>query len=192
MQNHSNDVNAQNKITNEEWRSVVGYEGYYEVSNMGRVKSLARTVPMSDGRKYRVKEKICKTSWNGKYYHAVLSRGGKEETLLTHRLMMEAFHGLDPDKPHCRHMDGNARNNVLSNLEWGTVQENAEDRMRHGTTVKNRVMGKRPLKGMGDELIRLRYEEKWTFKRIAEQFDVTDNSVYLAIRKARKAKQIKE
>src|ERR1051326_8641933 len=87
----------------EAWLGVPSYEGYYEVSSFGRVKSLARSVPMRDGRTYRVREKVLKLSNNGHYLHAVLSRGGAEETLLVHRLVLETFAGPCPEGMECCH-----------------------------------------------------------------------------------------
>lgn len=122
------------------WRDVKGYEGFYQVSSWGRVKSLPRIVPMKNGpngtflnRTYRVGEKMLKGSWDGHYFHVILSQSWKEEVRLIHRLVLEAFVGPAPEGMQCRHLDGDSKNNQLSNVCWGTVGENGGDRVRHGT-----------------------------------------------------------
>ena len=118
----------------EYWRDVPGYEGYYRVSDWGRVKSLARTVPMKDGRKYRVGEKLLKPAWDGHYLHVIFSRSGQETVNLVHRLVLEAFSGKCPEGKEARHLDGDAKNNKLKNLRWGTREQNVQDKVKHGTS----------------------------------------------------------
>lgn len=117
----------------EEWRNVIGFEGYYQVSDLGRVKSLTRTVPMKDGRQYRVGEKILRSSWDGHYFHVVLSKSGSEFVRLIHRLVLEAFVGPCPEGHEACHNDGDARNNRLDNLRWDTRESNVLDKIKHGT-----------------------------------------------------------
>ncbi len=123
----------------ENWRDIPGFEGFYQASDHGSIKSLVRAVPMSDGRTYRVKEKMLKQSWNGAYRHVILSSSGREETMLVHRLVLLAFVGSCPDGMEARHLDGNTENNRLDNLEWGTPKENHEDRVRHKTARYGRA-----------------------------------------------------
>jgi hypothetical protein len=107
------------------WRPVVGYEGHYEVSDAGRVRSLKR------GRvallKYRVSTKG--------YPFVQLYLNGKQITRYVHALVAEAFNGPRPDGLEVRHLDGDNTNNVPSNLTYGTHAENIQDAIRHGTFV---------------------------------------------------------
>lgn len=127
-------VSPHDSVPAENWAPIPGYEGFYEVSDQGRVRSLPRTVPMSDGRTYRIKGRLLNPAWNGRYFHVVMSSSGKETMDLIHRLVLKAFRGPPPsDDMQCRHLDGNAKNNRLDNLCWGTAEENARDRSVHGT-----------------------------------------------------------
>ena len=112
-------------MRNEEWRPVVGWEGRYEVSNQGRVRSLRW------GGAYPLKTPPGKGNYPG------FTPSGKDNPdrtrLFVHRAVLEAFVGLKPDGMVCRHLDGNPQNNRLENLRWGTPKENSADAIRHGT-----------------------------------------------------------
>lgn len=75
------------------------------------------------------------------YRRASLWRSGKMCPMGVHRLLLLAFIGPCPDGLECRHLDGDPLNNDLSNLAWGTVQENADDRIRHGTVRRGEEGG---------------------------------------------------
>jgi hypothetical protein len=123
------------------WKDVKGYEGLYQVSNMGRVKSLDRWCPRKDGHKLHVLSRILKPQANrgggkrgqakGRYLFVPLCREHKHKFVYIHRLVIEAFiENPDPEKyTQCNHKDENTYNNVLSNLEWCTPKEN----VNHGT-----------------------------------------------------------
>lgn len=117
----------------EEWRDVVGYEGLYQVSSLGRVKSLERDV--SRGRKgiRRFPEKIMRQNPRGGYPSVELAKSGVPKMKLVHRLVCEAWHGPSPSGEHqAAHADGTKNNNRPSNLRWATRVENAQDRTLHG------------------------------------------------------------
>ena len=116
-----------------EWRPVPGYEGLYEVSNDGQVRSLDR--PPRDGRAgTRGRVMRATRSGRGGYLAVGLSKEGKVTRVTVHRLVALAFLGeTQGDGPVVRHIDGNATNNVPENLAWGTVAENNRDLVRHGT-----------------------------------------------------------
>jgi hypothetical protein len=67
------------------------------------------------------------------YFVVTLHRGSEQKVELVHRLVLLTFCGVPPEGAQARHLDGNRSNNALSNLQWGTVQENAYDRERHNT-----------------------------------------------------------
>lgn len=114
----------------ERWLPVVGWEGVYEVSDNGRVRSLTR----HEGQQIvhgRIKRpRLCEG-----YPRVSLCKGGKQRSAFVHRLVLAAFVGPCPEGQQCRHLDGNPRNNCLPNLAWGTPYENAQDRVRHGTAT---------------------------------------------------------
>lgn len=114
----------------ETWRSAVGYVGYYEISDLGRVRSLARTDRNGQWRA----ERFLKQSVTPKGYLKVdLSVDGVARAFRVHRLVLAAFVGPPPEGMEARHLDGNPQHNALSNLRWGTASENNRDRVTHGT-----------------------------------------------------------
>lgn len=122
----------------EEWRPVVGYEGIYEVSTEGRVKSLARTIVRSDGVTINKRERILRPGRSGKYRTVSLFRDGVQRTEFLHRLVLRAFIGLRPPGMEGCHNDGDGMNNRLSNLRWDTAHSNMLDTIKHGRHVHAR------------------------------------------------------
>ena len=122
----------------EEWRPIPGYEGYYEVSDYGRVRSLDRKVPHAKSGYLNLKGKELKQS-KGKrgYFYVVLTKERKEKTFTIHRLVALAFIGEPPfPGADCRHWDDNKENNHVSNLRWGTRSDNAQDSIRNGNNER--------------------------------------------------------
>lgn len=110
------------------WKDVPGYEGRYQVSSEGNVKSLGRVVMRSDGKPYTHKECILEHRINCWGYHTVpLSiRDGanKQRRYMVHRLVAMAFVPNNNNYPQINHIDGNKGNNTPSNLEWCTNSMN--------------------------------------------------------------------
>lgn len=104
---------------NEIWKDIIGYENIYQISNLGKVKSLARFANSKANGKFSVKEKIRKTTCTtAGYEYVVLSKNGTNKTLLVHRLVAQAFIP-NPDNYDCvNHKDEIKSNNTVSNLEW--------------------------------------------------------------------------
>ena len=118
----------------EQWKPVNGYEGIYEVSSHGRVRSLDRVVTYSDGRVRRHKGKILSAPLSRDGYPAVnLHTQGKLKKRYVHSLIAETFIGPRPEGMEVCHNDGNPTNNHVDNLRYGTRSENMLDRVRHGT-----------------------------------------------------------
>lgn len=114
-------------MTSERWLPVVGYEGLYEVSDLGRIRR------SSPGRKTRVglvlKQRVGTTG----YLEVALHRDRRQRTTKVHRVVALAFLGPAPDgRNTVRHLDDHSSNNVPANLAWGTQGDNIADQVRNG------------------------------------------------------------
>lgn len=111
------------------WRDIKGFEGIYQVSNLGRVKSLERI----DIRGHRLKERIRKpTKDRDGYYRIQLWKQSIIKQYLIHRLVFETFNGSIPEGYEINHLDESPINNALSNLSLVTHKEN----LNYGTRTK--------------------------------------------------------
>jgi hypothetical protein len=107
----------------ERWRQIPGFEGLYEVSDKGRVKSVDRVTVSSNGRHYHLRGKILKpTEYRGGYVQVTLRRDGKYHALKVHRAVLYGFHGVSD--LHVDHIDSNKKNNCLDNLRFCTARQN--------------------------------------------------------------------
>lgn len=112
-------------IMQEEWKDVRGFEGYYQISNLGRVKSVERVVKKKNGTLMKVSEKIRVLSQTtDNYSYVVLAKNGKNKTFLVHRLVAETFIGNPNNLPCVNHKDENKQNDCVDNLEWCTYEYN--------------------------------------------------------------------
>lgn len=123
-----------NVIELEEWKPVVGYEGLYEVSNMGRVRSLDRKVALLNGEVRHYKGKILKQriTTQGRKMVA-LYKDRKKYYKTSHSLVAEAFIGERPESYHVCHINGDYTDNRLSNIQFDTVSQNSIDNYRYGS-----------------------------------------------------------
>lgn len=108
----------------ERWLPVVGHEGY-EVSDLGRVRSYLKSG--KGARRVAMPHVLVPLRRAG--YHAVHLRAGPVHAV--HRLVLEAFVGPRPEGMQACHGNGNAADNRLANLRWGTVRDNFDDKIRH-------------------------------------------------------------
>jgi hypothetical protein len=120
-------------FTHERWLAVVGWEGLYEVSDLGRVRSLPRRGTVQPNRWYG--GKILKPQPVNESGHlcVTLCRDGVDTKALVHRLVMAAFAGPCPEGEEVRHLDGDPSDNRLIRLAYGTRTQNNLDAVEHGT-----------------------------------------------------------
>lgn len=121
----------------EEWRDVPHYEGIYQASNHGRVKSLERIVKIRTGGERRYGGITLKPQTGSHGYLSVsLFKDKKPRQHTIHSLVLSAFQRSKKDGEVCRHLDGNPLNNHTENLVWGSYRENGKDAVRHGRNVQ--------------------------------------------------------
>ena len=102
------------------WKDIKGFEGLYQVSNLGRVKSLERI----DALGHRLKEKILKPRIDGRYYQVCLCKQSIKKNYRVHRLVWEAFNGQIPEGLQVNHINEVKTDNKLENLNLMTCKEN--------------------------------------------------------------------
>lgn len=120
--------------SSERWLPVVGWEGLYEVSDHGRVRSLDRVFVDRMGRTVHLKGRVLRPGPNHKGYLRVnLRAGGRLECKFVHHCVLEAFVGPRPQGYIGCHWDDDHLYNHASNLRWATYSDNQYDRVRNGT-----------------------------------------------------------
>lgn len=162
----------------ENWLPVVGYEGLYEVSDQGRVRSLTRRVNYRWGYQKTLPGKIKKLSVGTQYLQTSLSKNSKKEHKMIHRIVCDAFLGPLPEGMCTRHLDGNWSNNCLSNLAYGTYLENNLDRVSHGTMPMGEKGGTSKLTESDVIAIRASTQSQ---NQLARRFGVAQSSVWAII-----------
>ena len=131
----------------ETWKSVVDYEGMYEISDTGRIRSVDRVVTRCDGTVWKLRGKLLKQAIDHSGYSFVMiSKNGKIKNHRIHRLVMDSF-SPEGKKREVNHIDGDKTNNALSNLEWVTSSENKIHSYKTGLGYVKSVIGVNPETG---------------------------------------------
>lgn len=160
----------------EVWKTIKGYEGLYEVSNLGRVKSLVGW----NGHEYVKRVRMLKPSkQNAKddYFRLIvnLTKNHKKKSYKVHRLVAEAFIPNPDNKPQVNHIDGDTFNNKADNLEWCTDRENKihaiETGLRNVFNIKQ------------EELEKLYTKDKMTLNEIADKFNISRVPIEKSLKK---------
>lgn len=161
----------------ERWLPVVGWEGLYEVSDLGRVRSVAHTTMRRDGKRYTVAPLLRRQQLVRGYLVVGLVRADLQTTDRVHRLVLTAFVGSCPEGQQARHLDGDRTNNRLTNLAYGTAAQNAADRAAHGTTARGERAGNAKLTATDVAEIRRLRAGGATVASIAARFAVGTSQV---------------
>lgn len=123
--------------TGEIWKDIAGFEGHYQVSNFGRIKSCDRILPHKIHGTWHIKERILKPHWNGagrtNYQVVHLHVGnGRMRCVRIHRVVAETFIPNPQNLPQVNHIDGDKKNNFVQNLEWVSSEENVAHSWKTG------------------------------------------------------------
>lgn len=167
------------KIT-EEWKDIVEYQGSYQISNLGRVKSLARYVKSRWGKYRLLKERILKSSQDKDGYFTIgASFKNKPIHLRIHRLVAKAFVPNPSNKPEVNHKDCNKQNNTYSNLEWVDDYEQAQHAWKMGVCLypKGSKHGNSKLTEQDIPIILERIKSGEMIKDIAKDYNIVATAI---------------
>jgi hypothetical protein len=167
------------------WLPVVGYEGLYEVSDCGRVRSLPHTVWHTKNRYgvgslMRKPGKLLRQSRCGMYGYlgVALHKDYKQKTLLTHKLVADAFLGPRPEGLVVMHGEAGKQCNVLANLSYGTYSQNSRDRVRDGTHDRGERNGRAKLtEAQVLQIYTAALSASFTREDLAKEHNCTEHSV---------------
>lgn len=154
------------------WKAVVGFEGYYEVSSLGRVRSLDRIDALGRHKPGRV----LKTSPRGRGYLALsLKVRGRQTNRTVHSMVLTAFRGERPFRREGAHNNGVKTDNRLSNLAWKTRAENDEDKVKHGTDRRGR---RHPLARISETAVKELRQSKRPCAEVAAKHGISVGHAY--------------
>lgn len=163
-------------LPGEVWKNIEGYEGFYQVSNKGRVKSLK----WAGG-------KIMKLSEIRGGYLGTSLYNHRLQAVRAHQLVAEAFIPNPENKPCVNHKDGNKKNNCVENLEWATYSENTLHahknnliRRRKGTEVYNAKLTDEQVRYIRENYIP--YDKNFGGTAFAKKFNVCAETIYLVLK----------
>jgi hypothetical protein len=166
----------------EHWLSIAGFEGCYEVSDLGRVRSLLRVIRHSDGKPRTVRGGILKATVKGHYFYVCLNGSGRKRDAAVHVLVAETFIGPRPDGQVVCHGPGGKLDNRAANLSYDTQVKNCgPDRYRDGTILLGIQC---PMAKLDDEKvreIRAREVAGETRAALAREFGVSRKAIIDAV-----------
>lgn len=145
----------------ETWKSVVGYEGLYEVSNLGNVRSVDRTLNCKDGKIKHRKGHLLSPKTDEGYFRVSLSKDGVKKLYKVHRLVAMAFIPNPDNLPVVNHKDEDKKNNKVENLEWCTVQYNST----YGSSVEKNLKTRVEKGHINPKYIGLKIKDYYRLKR---------------------------
>jgi hypothetical protein len=155
--------------TSEIWVPINGYEGRYEISNLGRIASI------KNSERFFIKPN---TSTNyAKISCAKRPHESSQKTLYVHRVVAQHFLGPRPEGHVIRHLDGNRYNNAVNNLQYGLPCENVADTIKHKTHSGSNN-GRAILNETTVAAVRLLLEQKVSLSKIARSLNVSVSTIH--------------
>lgn len=180
-------MNREVTFENEEWKEIPGFEGYYEASSYGRIKSLDREILQRNGKTKRLKGKVLSTPLgsDGRYYVIVLYCGGKKYMRNVHRFIALTFVSNPDNLKEVNHLDGNGLNNHIDNLEWVSPKGNMAHAIEHG--LLNPAFGENSGKSKltEEDVIEIRnlyYFKNFTSIDLEKKFQVDRSAIHSIIK----------
>lgn len=154
------------------WKDIIGFENLYQVSNLGRVKSLNRFRIGKSNKPVKVNERILKQRINNwGYLQVILCKENKLYCKYIHRLVCETFHPNPHELPQVNHINGIKTDNYVDNLEWCTLKENVQ----HSNKTGLRNPEKKLTKIQIQEIINLK--DKLSYRKIGELYGVHNTAI---------------
>jgi hypothetical protein len=156
----------------EEWRDIEGYENVYQISNLGRVKSLPRIIMRNNGNSMDIKSRIKNICISVTGYPSVnLTVNNKNVVRKIHILIAKAFIPNPDNLPYVCHKNDIKTDNSLDNLYWGTPKDNVKDCIENGNRIDSNILNIEDVKE-----IRVLLNSK-TQAEIARIFKVSDSTI---------------
>ena len=158
-----------------EWREVKGYEGLYDVNDLGYIRSRDRTT--TGNRNRYIFGKVLSPSMRSDGYLVVaLCKDGKVKMHRVHRIVADAFLPADDTRPYINHKDGNPRNNHVSNLERCTQKENVQHAYDTGLHKPNRLLSEEQIAYI--KAVYVPYSREFGTGALARKFGVNQEVVW--------------
>lgn len=168
-------ANLENELKHfngEIWRDVIGYEGFYQVSNYGRIKSF----------KGKTERLLTVDTKNHAYAKVLLSKNGCGKTLLVHRIVAKTFIPNPENKPEVNHKNGNKYDNRVENLEWMTCSENTKHAFDTGLAKVLRGTNNGNSKLTSEQITEIRTtyirgDKNFGIRSLAKKFNVSEHTI---------------
>lgn len=159
------------------WKSVIGYEGYYSVSSLGRLRGETREINCKDRRHSYIRpqyiKKVCLCS-NKRYLNADLYKNGKVKRIGVHQLVARAFIGKQKKRMEVCHINGISTDNRLCNLKYGSHSDNMRDAFNQGKMPQG---DSHPSAKLNTEQVKEIYLSTLPYKDLINKYGVSKNTI---------------
>lgn len=161
------------------YKDIVDYEGLYQISNLGNVRSLDKEINLPKG-KYIKKGRRISTTRIGNYITFCGYKNGGQKNLYVHREIARAFINNPDNLPAVNHLDGNKKNNSISNLEWCSYMRNIRHAYETGLMNKSKGENHCHAKLKAEDISKIKeLVMDNTFQKVADMYGVTRQAIWL-------------